>query len=218
LPAAGKESRKMEEIEYKGLVIKIEQEEFLRNPREEWDNFAHMVCWHRRYDLGDKHNMDLETAKELINNNPDVFSLPLYLYDHSGITMRTGPFSCPWDSGRVGWIYCDKDMIRKEWKVKKVTKKLINWAYKCMEGEVKTYDMYLTGDVWRYDIKDKNGDDLDSCGGFFGYNYCLEEAKSAADWHVKDIKGKRRAEVLEMVQRVIRNIKTAFVWDNVLTA
>ena len=34
--------------------------------------------------------------------------LPLYLYDHSGITMSTGPFSCPWDSGQVGWIYASK--------------------------------------------------------------------------------------------------------------
>ncbi len=34
--------------------------------------------------------------------------LPLYLYDHGGITMRTNPFSCPWDSGQVGWIYAPK--------------------------------------------------------------------------------------------------------------
>jgi len=34
--------------------------------------------------------------------------LPLYLYDHGGITMSTGAFSCPWDSGQVGWIYAPK--------------------------------------------------------------------------------------------------------------
>src|ERR1039457_3716938 len=26
------------------------------NPRKEYDNVGTMVCWHRNYDLGDKHN------------------------------------------------------------------------------------------------------------------------------------------------------------------
>ena len=40
--------------------------------------------------------------------------LPLYLYDHGGITMSTGAFSCPWDSGRVGWIYAEKKKLIEE--------------------------------------------------------------------------------------------------------
>lgn len=40
--------------------------------------------------------------------------LPLYLYDHGGITISTRPFSCPWDSGQVGYIYASKDKFRKE--------------------------------------------------------------------------------------------------------
>lgn len=37
--------------------------------------------------------------------------LPLYLYDHSGITMNTTGFSCPWDSGRVGFIFAAQATI-----------------------------------------------------------------------------------------------------------
>ena len=40
--------------------------------------------------------------------------LPLYLYDHSGITMNTTGFSCGWDSGVVGFIYCSKKDFREE--------------------------------------------------------------------------------------------------------
>ena len=40
--------------------------------------------------------------------------LPLYLYDHSGITMNTTGFSCPWDSGQVGWIYASKEDALRE--------------------------------------------------------------------------------------------------------
>ena len=47
-----------------------------------------------------------------------------------------------------------------------------------MEQEVKTYDQYLTGDVWGYIIEDDSGEVLDSCWGFFGHDYCEEEAKA----------------------------------------
>ena len=52
---------------------------------------------------------------ELLNALPDCVLLPLYLYDHSGITMNTGGFSCPWDSGQVGWIFADGNAIRREY-------------------------------------------------------------------------------------------------------
>ena len=36
----------------------------------------------------------------------DLIGLPVYAYVHSGETISTEPFSCPWDSGRSGWVYC----------------------------------------------------------------------------------------------------------------
>ena len=35
----------------------------------------------------------------LVEQMEGMVILPLYLYDHSGITMNTTGFSCPWDSG-----------------------------------------------------------------------------------------------------------------------
>jgi len=40
--------------------------------------------------------------------------LPVYIYDHSGITLNTVGFSDPWDSGQVGWIYASKGKFLKE--------------------------------------------------------------------------------------------------------
>jgi hypothetical protein len=48
---------------------------------------------------------------------PYMAWLPLWLYDHSGITMSCGaanPFYCPWDSGQVGWIIAEKKKIMAE--------------------------------------------------------------------------------------------------------
>ncbi len=100
--------------------------------------------------------------------------LPLYLYDHSGITMRTGPFNCIFDSGQVGWIVCDNETIEREFNGDR------ELAEKCLESEVSVYDNYLTGNVYGFIVEetdefDEDGepiwddcDELDSCWGFFG--------------------------------------------------
>ena len=107
-----------------------------------------------------------------------IVYLPLYLYDHGGITMSCGSFSCPWDSGQVGYIYTDKKTIletvckfeNNKGNFVKVTER--NWkecAYKEMENEVKTYDLYLVGDCYGYIVEEQEDDEwneTDSCWGF----------------------------------------------------
>jgi hypothetical protein len=86
--------------------------------------------------------------KNSITKEEDVaVILPLYLYDHSGITMSTSPFSCRWDSGQVGWTFVSKKKIREEYGVKRISKELIEKVTEMLEGEVRTYDMYLTGEL-----------------------------------------------------------------------
>jgi hypothetical protein len=125
--------------------------------------------------------------------------LPLYLYDHSGITMSTGRFSCPWDSGQVGFIYMSLKDAADNWRVAKewddlisydnTTKTLRERTIDLLNGEVEVYDQYLTGDVWGYVVADGE-DDEESCWGFFGQEDCIEEAKRVAE-HI----AKKRAEV-----------------------
>ena len=130
----------IETFEVDGVTVRIVQDEEPTNPRKEYDNFGHMRCWHRRYSLGDNNTMSVEEGKELAEQveKQGGIVLSLYLYDHSGITMRTSPFSCPWDSGQVGFIYCDKDDIRKNWGVKRVTKKLLKQAEELLERKSKS--------------------------------------------------------------------------------
>jgi hypothetical protein len=102
--------------------------------------------------------------------------LPLYLYDHSGITMSVGSFGCPWDSGQVGWIVCDPETIEKEFNGDR------DLAEKCLIAEVATYDDYLTGNVYGFIVEerelledwdqddDEGWEHVDSCWGFYGYD------------------------------------------------
>lgn len=39
-------------------------------------------------------------------NAGELIGLPVYAYVHSGETISTQPFTCPFDSGRSGWVYC----------------------------------------------------------------------------------------------------------------
>ena len=161
-------------------VLKVEQDDCPLNPREDWDNLGNMICFHRNYRLG-----DYELSKEYEPNDyyklkerKDVVILPLYLYDHSGITMNTKGFSCRWDSGQVGFIYVTHETIRKEFGVKRVTQELREKVKGYLQGEVEVYDEYITGDVYYFSIYQKETCNLgceheeleDSCGGFFGYD------------------------------------------------
>jgi hypothetical protein len=101
--------------------------------------------------------------------------LPLYLYDHTGITISTSPFSCPWDSGQVGFIFVSKDKVKKHFGYKHLTKKRINNIIKILKDEVKVYDQYLTGDIYGFKYEYKYPFSFEnegsSCWGFYGDNW-----------------------------------------------
>ena len=174
-------------------LIEIIQDNDPESPRE-WDNMGTMVCFHPDYVLGDKHDYKkrdysswAELLEAIIKNENVAVILPLYLYDHSGITISTSPFSCPWDSGQVGFIFVTKETVRKELNVKRVTRTIQDNVSKVLIGEVETYDQFLTGDVYGYRITDTETDEeLDSCWGFYGQDCCMTEAKEIVDYHIKN--------------------------------
>jgi hypothetical protein len=151
-----------------------------------------MVCFHRRYSLGDGYRNGKPDNRGFDspglfqdwwkNNGKGGLLIPLYLYDHSGLTISTKPFSCMWDSGQVGWIYATHATMVKEWgKAGRLTNKSRKQARSCLESEVIEYDQYLTGQVYGYVIKNETGQHISSCLGFFGDEYCETEAKSMAE-------------------------------------
>lgn len=162
-------------VNKKGEVLKIIQDVDSESPRE-WDNLGTMSCFHNRYNLGDSdpivssddYNSWDEMKEALIKKHNAKIVLPLYLYDHSGITISTSPFSCRWDSGQVGFIWISAEKIRKEYSVKRISKKLLEKVETYLKSEVKTYDQYLIGDVYGFQLYDKDENLLDSCWGFYG--------------------------------------------------
>jgi hypothetical protein len=168
------------------------------NPRE-GDQLGTMVCWHPDYILGDEQirNMDgrgaVETAHEhsgrfrsigmlarycrIALNAPVV--IPLYLYDHSGISMSAGPglvlgetpkggydeFGSPrgWDTTLVGVIYTTPERIRELCGEPREDGQTFYcpsdwngtpeaWIEQQLKIEVELYDRYLRGEVYGYRV------------------------------------------------------------------
>lgn len=131
---------------------------------------------------------------KLLERHANIVFLPLYLYDHSGITMNTGGFSDRWDSGQVGYIYTDKKTVietngwirNDKGRYVKVADR--NWkkaAYLWMEGEVEMYDQYLRGEVYgiiteRYNPDDDSWEEEDSGWEFFSDKWGDELIESIA--------------------------------------
>ena len=107
---------------------------------------------------------DLTEYDEHVLRSDVAVCLPIYLYDHSGLTVSHGSFSCRWDSGQVGWHYITKDAARENWGADVTDEQLTA----CLQAELKEYDCYLRGYVWGFTITNEEGDVVDSCWGYIG--------------------------------------------------
>lgn len=180
----------IESFEVNDKIVKIYIDENPINPRADGfsDLLDTMVCFNSKYSLGDKHNYKKddfnswdELEEQIVKDHNPVVIKRLYLYNHSGITISTSPFSCRWDSGQVGFVFISRKQALENWSAKKVTKALKDKVEKYIEASVKEYDQYLIGDCYGYNIEDKDGEELESCWGFYGLDYVREEAKSIAE-------------------------------------
>ena len=183
---------KMKDQEGVEYTLEVINDDCPESPRA-WDNVCTMICWHRHYDLGDKHNYDdvddfldglcfrilykdcdeldglhWQDKFKMLDESNLILIKPINMYDHGGITVSTSsvyPFNDPWDAGYVGFIYVTKKTIFEE--CGGITEE--NWkerADQYLEGEMKTYDDYLRGDVYGYRLtkKVKQQDKCPHCG------------------------------------------------------
>jgi len=138
-----------------------------------------MVCFHKRYDLGDTQTDYRQEAfeswdelkAEIIKKEKPLVIKPLYMYDHSEITISTSDFNDQWDSGQIGWVYITNKTIDVCGTTIKNDETFAQYKERLgeyLEGEVNEYDQYLRGDVYLFKLTGENGEEIDSCGGFYG--------------------------------------------------
>lgn len=222
----------IEKEKYRGYTIEIYPDEFAPEPRDD-DNLGVLVCWHRRFDLGDVEEgwrfkryskgsdmgEDILTyyfrafrdtlAEEYKSFNPssphysryvcsaegdeeltdageklvrkwvenNIIELPVYAYQHGDISLNTRGFHCPWDSGRVGFIYTYKEKAEYLGIDFSDTEKIEG----ILISEVREYDDFLKGACLYY-IPETG----DSCGGFYDIDSLMGEAQNSIERHMSE--------------------------------
>ena len=157
------------------FFMTAEQDNMPLNPRENDCNYC-TICYVRNRYLGSsKYDNDRDFADSddlndyfagLKDRGTEFVSVPLHAYVHGGITISTGSFDDPWDSGCFGVAICTKEQVIEafgndtDWQ---------QHAEDIIEGEIETYDKFLTGETYVYSI----------------YFYCKETKK----WTLEDISG-----------------------------
>lgn len=168
--------------------IKLYLDDHAEDPRD-WDNVCSFALNMRRYNLSNEfgwlnfndYGSFSEVLEAILERENIVGYLAVYGYSHGGLTLslsRSGQFGCPWDSGQVGYIFVTEESIKKnfpdlpqeEWEEK---------AYEFIEAEFKTYNAYVSGDVYSYVVSGDLAED--SCSGFYSVEDAIEYAKFEID-------------------------------------
>jgi hypothetical protein len=192
---------------YRGCAVKLVVDEDPPNPRELFSNVGTMVCSHKHYTLGDEEtkNVDIELLTE------GAMVLPMYMYDHSGITISTKPFNCPWDSGQIGIIFCRLETALNTFQlpagstwqsmcVSEQNEKLdLSTAVKqAMEHEVKLYDDYLNNNAVGFlanSLGEDGNETIESVWGFYPnyqvpvknqWDYVIDQARDSINIWLAD--------------------------------
>jgi len=174
-------------------VYSDEENDNTDNPfSSEYDLFGTVSCFHRNYNLS-SYNSDFTDKEDLKRHISlkNVISLPVYLYDHSGITINTTGFIFSWDSGQIGYIHITKEEIYKEFNVKRISSALLKKVYENLKGTISFINDYLTGNIHYFEVIDTDSEEiLEAVYGYVGNSdICLNagifEAKSILSFNTR---------------------------------
>lgn len=121
----------------------------------------------------------LNDENELVENYGKFEVVPVYAYDHGGITLSLQQFGCRFDSGLFGALLFEKGEFGED--------------NRGLKGFIKSLNCLLSGEVYGFSIIKHTKCDccnhiesevIDSCGGFYGYDNMqsmFDEMKSYID-------------------------------------
>jgi hypothetical protein len=114
-----------------------------------WDKVKIYHCSSLNFgDRGVSLRDDSHDEESLEKEYPDREVFPLYMLSHPGTQLGLCPFSCPWDSGQIGFLVAPDR--------------------RTAEGAVELLNHWLLGECYMVVIRDSTGERLEICGGFWG--------------------------------------------------
>ena len=161
------------------------------NPRDWRYEASTLACYHKRYQLGDwQKRLDMEDTQAICAKSTTV-SLPVFMMDHSGLTISSQPFRgeiARWDSGQLGRIYMEQEAWQREYGWKRLTQARREKIEQRLQAELDEWGGYVSGDsyyieLWYEGKIDEDYDHIDTTGGIIG----LTNARAYAHDMVKGL-------------------------------
>ena len=169
----------LEKHEYKHRILRIYLDELSMNYETLVGDYAPKIAtWHRRYCIdvdGREEFGDKSDFKEWAKENR-VFYKHVFMMDHGLQYISTSPYSCPWDSGHVGFVYVTRDILNgwcgDNWK--RISKKRKASILDQLTSHVKYVSAWMEGQVFGYELEESIEEYekvIDSCWGIVGCDF-----------------------------------------------
>jgi hypothetical protein len=166
-----------------------------------WSNLGYFITVERNYQCPDNHEAlqsivrvtgeeadsaedHVERIKNAIEEEMSekvAYIFPVYRYEHGNVAYRRGSAS-GFDYSNCGfYIVTDKNL--KDWDGDNVPN--AEKVEKIIDAELETYTQYANGEVYGFILYDDNGDEEDSCWGF----YSIEDIRDhlGDEWKDEDL-------------------------------
>lgn len=168
-----------------GFVRVVQYDPDPMSPRE-WDNTTIFTGLDRYLpdEAGLARSGDF-VADVVAKYGDNVLLVPIYVYDHSGVSYSTGDPIRPgepvpsgaehgdrWDTSMAGFAIITEDNVRKMHGA--ADAKAWEQSVKNADGEVADYGRYVNGEVYRFTEYDLDGQWSDSVGGFYSTEEALD--------------------------------------------
>lgn len=188
----------METTHYKnkknGLELVLSYDYYTDNPFDLYEPFGNYYTWEERYHSPMKNDFDnieeffdsicgegkFQALKEKFDHwkdltdalleeleKHDIIADMITHHEHGATCYYLGAWN-GWDYSICGFVWVTKEEIRKEYNTKKVTKKVKQKAFDLLQAQLRDYNSYAIGNVYRVDIYDENGEIVDCHSGFYG--------------------------------------------------
>ena len=177
-------------------LLKIKYDSDAESPRE-WSNLGYFITVDRNYHSPDENTMmedivkstgniaddqehHIKLIKEEIEDTGEkvLVIYPITKYEHSLVSYRLGTAHGYDNSNNGFYIITEKSQSDMGTKKKDFEK--------CINQELEVYNKWINGEVYRFELFNEKGEELEACTGF----YSLDDIQDSLpdEWKDEDMK------------------------------
>jgi hypothetical protein len=149
-----------------------------------------------------------------------VFGFDAYI--HSGVALHS-PYRIldedvstsgyGFDSGFAGFIFATKSKICEWFDCKKITKSILEKVEESFANELKNYNQDIEGEIYSFEVFDKDGDSIDACGSFYDQDDAMECAMETVGYQITKHRENRIKKLKSLIKNNVPIVKRAAILD-----